>query len=292
MVGDVRVRIVKPFSSQGTLPVVLYVHGGGWVIGNVGTHDRLVRELAVGANAAVVFVEYDRSPEARYPVAIEQAYATARWITAKGAEEGLEASRLAVAGAVGGNMTAALTLMAKQRGDVTFVHQSLYYPVTDAAQDTESYREFANGPYLTAKAMAWFWDCCTTDPAQRAEVTASPLRVSLEELRGLAARARHRRRERRAAGRGGGVYPQADPGRRSHHEYPHQRHPARLHAAQPAPARAVHDCRGRAGHSHPAYRPPRRPRVLRGSTEASAGPIAPKRLWSPGPKPLPRKGLS
>lgn len=86
---------------------------------------------------------------------------------------------------VGGNMTAALTLMAKQRGDVTFVHQSLYYPVTDAAQDTDSYREFADGPFLTAKGMAWFWDCYTTDPAQRAEVTASPLRASLEQLEGL-----------------------------------------------------------------------------------------------------------
>lgn len=185
-VGDVRVRIVKPVGSRGALPVVLYVHGGGWVIGNAGTHDRLVRELAVGADAALVFVEYDRSPEARYPVAIEQAYATARWITEKGAEEDLDAARLAIAGdSVGGNMTAALTLLAKQRGDVTFVHQSLYYPVTDAAQDTESYREFAHGPYLTAKAMAWFWDCYTTDPAQRAEITASPLRASLEKLRGL-----------------------------------------------------------------------------------------------------------
>ena len=185
-VGDVRVRIVRPLGSRGTLPVVLYVHGGGWVIGNAGTHDRLVRELAVGAEAAVVFVEYDRSPEARYPVAVEQAYATARWITEKGAAEGLDASRLAVAGdSVGGNMTAALTLLAKQRGEVTFVHQSMYYPVTDAAQDTGSYREFADGPYLTAKAMAWFWDCYTTDPAQRAEITASPLRASLEELRGL-----------------------------------------------------------------------------------------------------------
>ncbi|MHA5055112.1 alpha/beta hydrolase [Streptomyces sp. SD15] len=185
-VGDVQVRLVKPAGSQGTLPVVLYVHGGGWVLGNAGTHDRLVRELAVGAKAAVVFVEYDRSPEATYPVAIEQAYATARWITAKGAGEGLDASRLAVAGdSVGGNMVAALTIMAKQRGDVTFVHQSLYYPVTDAAQDTESYREFADGPFLTAQGMAWFWDCYTTDPAQRAEITASPLRASLEELQGL-----------------------------------------------------------------------------------------------------------
>ncbi|MEV5912677.1 alpha/beta hydrolase [Streptomyces chartreusis] len=185
-VGDVRVRIVKPVGSRGSLPVVLYVHGGGWVLGNAGTHDRLVRELAVGANVAVAFIEYDRSPEAKYPVAIEQAYATAQWITAKGAEEGLDASRLAVAGdSVGGNMTAALALMAKQRGDVTFVHQSLYYPVTDASQNTESYQEFADGPFLTAKSMAWFWDCYTTDPAQRAEITASPLRASLEDLQGL-----------------------------------------------------------------------------------------------------------
>ncbi|MEV4060105.1 alpha/beta hydrolase [Nonomuraea dietziae] len=184
--GDVRVRIVKPAGSSGVLPVVLYVHGGGWVLGNAGTHDRLVRELAVGACAAVVFVEYDRSPEARYPVAIEQAYATAQWIIRDGAAEGLDASRLAVAGdSVGGNMTAALTILAKRRGDVRFVHQSLYYPVTDAGQDTGSYREFADGPYLTAKAMAWFWDAYTTDPAQRAEITASPLRATAEELKGL-----------------------------------------------------------------------------------------------------------
>jgi acetyl esterase len=185
-VGDVRARIVRPAGATGALPVVLYVHGGGWVLGNAATHDRLVRELAVGARAAVVFVEYDRSPEARYPVAIEQAYATAQWITRDGAGQGLDPSRLAVAGdSVGGNMTAALALMAKRRGDVTFVHQSLYYPVTDAAQDTDSYREFAEGPFLTAKAMAWFWDCYTDDPAQRAEITASPLRATLAELAGL-----------------------------------------------------------------------------------------------------------
>jgi acetyl esterase/lipase len=185
-VGDVRVRIVKPAGSTDVVPAVLYVHGGGWVLGNAGTHDRLVRELAVGANAAIVFVEYDRSPEARYPVAVEQAYATARWVVSEGAKESLDASRLAVAGdSVGGNMAAALALMAKQRGDVTFLHQSLYYPVTDAAQDTESYREFAEGPFLSAKSMAWFWDCYTADAAQRAEITASPLRASLEELAGL-----------------------------------------------------------------------------------------------------------
>jgi acetyl esterase len=185
-VGDVRVRIVKPVGPAALLPAVLYVHGGGWVLGNAGTHDRLVRELAVGTNAAVVFVEYDRSPEEQYPVAIEQAYATARWIAHDGHSRGLDASRLAVAGdSVGGNMTAALAILAKQRGDVTFVHQSLYYPVTDAAQDTDSYIEFADGPFLTAKGMAWFWDAYLPDEARRSEITASPLRASLDDLAGL-----------------------------------------------------------------------------------------------------------
>ena len=186
-VGDVPVRIVKPLGATGLLPVVLYVHGGGWVLGNAGTHDRLVRELAVGTNAALVFVEYDRSPEAHYPVAIEQAYATARWIVHEGHTQGLDGSRLAVAGdSVGGNMTAALTLLAKERGDVTFVHQSLYYPVTDAAQDTDSYREFADGPCLTAKS-AWRGSGTPTCPTRtkRSEITASPLRASLDQLAGL-----------------------------------------------------------------------------------------------------------
>jgi acetyl esterase/lipase len=185
-VGDVRVRIVKPTGSTGLLPVILYVHGGGWVLGNSGTHDRLVRELATGVGAAVVFVEYDRSPEVQYPVAIEQAYATAQWVTAHGLTEGLDSKRMAVAGdSVGGNMTAALAILAKQRGDVTFVHQSMYYPVTDAAQDTDSYREFADGPFLTAKGMAWFWDAYLPDLDKRDEITASPLRANIEDLTGL-----------------------------------------------------------------------------------------------------------
>jgi acetyl esterase len=185
-VGDVRVRILKPVDAVGVLPTILYMHGGGWILGNSGTHDRLVRELTVGVNAAVVFVEYDRSPEAHYPVAIEQGYATARWITQHGSAEGLDATRLAVAGdSVGGNMTAALAILAKQRGEVTFVHQSMYYPVTDAAQDTDSYREFAEGPFLTAKGMAWFWDAYLPDQTKRAETTASPLRASIDQLAGL-----------------------------------------------------------------------------------------------------------
>jgi acetyl esterase len=187
-VGDVRVRILKPVggAASGPLPVILYVHGGGWILGNSGTHDRLVRELTAGTGAALVFVEYSRSPEARYPVAIEQAYATAQWVTRDGLSEGLDGSRMVVAGdSVGGNMSTVLTILAKQRGDVTFRHQSLYYPVTDAGQDTGSYRTFANGPYLTAAAMAWFWDAYLPDKALRDEITASPLRATLDELSGL-----------------------------------------------------------------------------------------------------------
>jgi acetyl esterase len=185
-VGDVRVRIVRPPDALGTLPVILYMHGGGWVLGNADTHDRLVRELAVGTGAAVVFVEYDRSPEAHYPVAIEQGYATARWIVREGAAHQLDPDRIAIAGdSVGGNMTAALALMAGERGDVRFVHQSMYYPVTDAAMDTGSYEQFADGYFLTRKAMEWFWDAYAPDPEQRSEPFASPLRASDEQLAGL-----------------------------------------------------------------------------------------------------------
>ncbi|MDT0482597.1 alpha/beta hydrolase [Streptomyces doebereineriae] len=184
--GSVRTRIVKPAGATGTLPVVIYLHGAGWVFGNAHTHDRLVRELAVGTGAAVVFPEYDLSPEARYPVAVEQNYTVARWVVEQGAAKGLDATRIAVAGdSVGGNMTAALTLMAKERGDVPLVQQVLFYPVTDASFDTGSYRQFAEGYFLRRDAMQWFWDQYTTDEKQRAEITASPLRASVDQLRDL-----------------------------------------------------------------------------------------------------------
>ncbi|MFD8009177.1 alpha/beta hydrolase [Streptomyces sp. NPDC058955] len=184
--GDVRARIVRPRGVTGPLPVVLYIHGAGWVFGNAHTHDRLVRELAVGTGAAVVFPEYDLSPEARYPVAIEQNYSVAQWVAREGHHKDLDGTRIAVAGdSVGGNMSAALTLMAKQRGDVTIVQQVLFYPVTDAAFDTASYHAFAEGYFLRRDAMKWFWDQYTTDEAERAQITASPLRASTEQLTGL-----------------------------------------------------------------------------------------------------------
>ncbi|MEW2515361.1 alpha/beta hydrolase [Streptomyces sp. NPDC046870] len=185
--GSVKARIVRPKGTTGTaLPVILYTHGAGWVFGDAHTHDRLVRDLAVGVGAAVVFPEYDRSPEVGYPVALEQSYAVAQWVTANGADRDLDARRLAVAGdSVGGNMAIALTLLAKERRDVRFVKQVLFYPVTDAAFDTDSYHEFAEGYFLAREGMKWFWDQYTTSEEERGRSTVSPLRAGLEELKDL-----------------------------------------------------------------------------------------------------------
>ena len=168
--GQVSVRILRPQGARRPLAVILYLHGAGWVFGNHHTHDRLIRELAVGAQAAVVFPNYSRSPEAKYPTAIQECYAVASWVAEHGLERGLDPSRIAIAGdSVGGNMTAAVTLLANQRGGPVFRHQVLFYPVTDASFDTGSYRQFATGYYLRRDAMQWSWDQYTTDPAQRAD---------------------------------------------------------------------------------------------------------------------------
>lgn len=186
--GEVAVRIVRPANAASTLPAIMYFHGGGWILGGKDTHDRLIRELASALDAAIVFVDYSLSPEAQYPTAIEQAYAATAWVAAVGADAGLDATRLVVMGdSVGGNMTAAVTLLAHQRGGPAIAHQVLAYPVTDAAMDTPSYAAFADGPWLTAAAMRWFWDAYCPDEQVRLEPTASPLRASLEDLQSLPA---------------------------------------------------------------------------------------------------------
>ncbi len=184
--GEISLRIVRPQGVSGALPGVMYFHGGGWVLGDKETHDRLVREIANGARATVVFVDYARSPEAKYPVAIEQAYAATKWVAEHGASIGLDPSRLVVAGeSVGGNMAAVVTLLAKERGGPKLDFQVLSYPVTDANFDTQSYRQFGEAGYwLTREAMRWFWDSYAPESV-RNEPTVSPLRASLDQLKGL-----------------------------------------------------------------------------------------------------------
>jgi acetyl esterase len=184
--GEVSVRIIRPKGTTGTLPVIVYMHGAGWVFGNNATHDRLIRELADGAGAALVFPNYGLSPEVHYPHALEEGYAVLRWIADHGAEKNLDGSRIAIAGdSVGGNMSAALTLIAKERSGPELAAQALFYPVTDASFDTDSYDQFAEGYFLRRDGMQWFWDQYAPDEDQRDEVTASPLRATTDQLAGL-----------------------------------------------------------------------------------------------------------
>ena len=184
--GPVVLNIVKPANAKGMLPVFLFIHGGGWVLGDFPTHERLVRDLVVNSGAAAVFVNYTPSPEAHYPVAINQEYASLKWVAAHGKEIGVDGKRLAVAGnSVGGNMTAALALMAKDKNGPKIKLQLMMWPVTNAYFETESYNKFGEGRFLTKKMMEWFWDNYTTDENARKEIYASPLQATTEQLKGL-----------------------------------------------------------------------------------------------------------
>lgn len=180
------IRVVRPEGAKGELPVFMFFHGGGWVLGDYPTHERLIRDLVVGSGAAAVYVDYTPSPEARFPTAINQAYAATRWVAEHGKEIGVDGSRLAVAGnSVGGNMAAVVAIKAKEAGTPKLRFQALLWPVTDANFNNASYNQFAEGHFLSRNMMQWFWNNYTTDPRQRDDIHASPLRASLEQLKGL-----------------------------------------------------------------------------------------------------------
>ncbi|EOS7926801.1 alpha/beta hydrolase [Enterococcus hirae] len=184
--GSINVRFVRPEGNTDKLPVIFYIHGAGWVFGSAQTHDKLIRELAVRTNSVVVFPEYSRSPEAKYPTAIEQSYAVLQKLSELAESKGLDLSELAVAGdSVGGNMATVMTILTKERQGVPIQKQLLFYPVTDANFTTDSYQEFAENYFLTKEGMKWFWDQYTTDDSERSEITASPLRATSEELADL-----------------------------------------------------------------------------------------------------------
>ena len=184
--GDVKLTIVRPAGMTGTLPAFMFFHGGGWVLGDYPTHERMVRDLVVHSGAVAVFVNYTPSPEATYGVAINQSYAATKWVAEHGKEIKVDGKRLAVAGnSVGGNMATVVALMAKDKGGPKLRAEILFWPVTDANFETESYKQFAEGHFLTRNMMKWFWDNYTTDAAKRKEIIASPLQASIEQLKGL-----------------------------------------------------------------------------------------------------------
>jgi acetyl esterase/lipase len=186
--GTIDLHCIRADNVTGIPHVIYYIHGAGWVFGNLHTHDKLVRELSARTNSVVLFPEYSLSPEAKYPTAIEQCYAVLSALPDIACKMGWQFNfdTLTVAGdSVGGNMTTAMTIMAKYRNGPDIHKQLMYYPVTNACFDTESYRQFATNYYLYRAGMMWFWDQYTTSEKDRAEITASPLRASIEQLQGL-----------------------------------------------------------------------------------------------------------
>lgn len=184
--GTIKIRIIRPKDNKSKLPAVMYFHGGGWILGDINVYDRLIREISVGSQSAVIFVEYYQSPEAQYPIAIEEAYAATKYISEHGHTLNIDASKIALVGdSVGGNMAAVVAILAKERGGPKINFHVLFYPVTDANFETESYNEFSNGYWLSKKAMKWFWKAYLPEENERKVYTASPLRASVDQLLGL-----------------------------------------------------------------------------------------------------------
>ena len=184
--GALRLRLLKPVGAAGNLPVLVYFHGGGWVLGSPDSHDRLARDLMAASGAAVLMVRYSRSPEARYPVAVEEGFAALRWLSQDAQALGLDPARMAVGGdSAGANLATAVCMLGKERGGPAIAHQTLLYPVTDATCSQPSYELFATGLNLTRQDMLWYWEQYAPDAGQRALPTSSVLQAPDEVLTGL-----------------------------------------------------------------------------------------------------------
>lgn len=184
--GTVSIRLIRPENYNETLPVILYLHGGGWILGDKETHDMLIRKLSVCTNSVVVFVDYSRSPEAVYPTALNQAYAVLEYLYENPEEFNIDSDRIVVAGdSAGGNLATAIALRAFREKGPKILFQSLLYPVTDANMDSESYKLYKDGPWLTKKAMEWFWNAYLPDKSYKNDLYVSPACACVEDLAGL-----------------------------------------------------------------------------------------------------------
>lgn len=182
----VKIYIMKPEHVSGKPGVVFFIHGGVWIIGNFENHQRLLRDIVVKSGQVGVFVEYTPLPQAKYPTQLDESYAALKWVAAHAGEFGADGSRIAVAGnSVGGNMTAAISLMAKDRKGPKISYQALLIPATDASVDSRSYHAFESGFFLPRAFMKYGWDLYAPDQTTRDNPYVSPLRASEAELKGL-----------------------------------------------------------------------------------------------------------
>lgn len=182
----VPLHIVRPAGATGILPVFMFIHGGGWILGDFPTHQRMVRDLVVLTGYAAVFVNYTRTPDAAFPQAINEIYAATKWVAENGQEIGVDGQNLAVVGnSVGGNMTTVTCLQAKEKGGPHIKLQVMMWPIVDSDLDTDSYRKFGKDRFLTTSLMNWMYDMYIQEPEQRKQIYASPLRASIEQLRAL-----------------------------------------------------------------------------------------------------------
>lgn len=183
---QIKLNLVRPAGAKGKLPVFLFIHGGGWVLGDYPTHRRMVRDLVLESGSAAVFVNYTPTPDAVYPQQINEIYAALRWVAEHGDEINVDGKNLAVVGnSVGGNMTAVMTLMAKEKGAPEIKFQILMWAIVDANFETDSYRQFGEKRFLSASLMKWMYDMYIADAEKRKDIHASPLQASVEQLKGL-----------------------------------------------------------------------------------------------------------
>jgi len=181
----IKLDIVRPEGVTEQIPVFMFIHGGGWILGDYPTHKRMVRDLVVLSGFAGVFVNYTRAPEAKYPQPVNEVYAVAKWIAANGATINVDGNKIAIVGnSAGGNLSTATALMSKSQNGPEFKVQILMWPVTDANFETASYKLFGEQRFLTSSLMQWMWDQYI-DPEDRNEIYASPLQASIAELKGL-----------------------------------------------------------------------------------------------------------
>lgn len=185
-IEGVKTFIVRPQNNTEKLPAVLYLHGGGWVMGDEYVFDNLIRKIANRSDTVVVFPQYSPAPEAQYPQQINEAYSVLNYIYNNAEKLNIDKNKIALMGdSAGGNMATVLALKSKDEKGPKIKFQLLLYPVTNADMDTDSYENFADGPWLSKKAMEWFWDAYVPEKIDRKNKYVSPLHADVEELKNL-----------------------------------------------------------------------------------------------------------